>query len=48
MSRTTITPISATYGAPMGRRGHTGGEPLAVYLCRIQIDSGGYDAGGVY
>ena len=46
-----ITPVSGTYGAPMGR--YTGPDFLDVdagkiYLQRVPINSGGYDAGGAY
>ena len=46
-----ITPVSSKYGAPMGR--HTGPDYLAteagrIYLRRVPLNSGGYDAGGAY
>jgi len=46
-----ITPVSSRYGAPMGR--HTGPDFLDVdagrlYLRRVPLNSGGYDAGGAY
>lgn len=43
-------PVSCRYGAPMGRC-NSGGEfdPLRpLHLVRLRLDSGGYDAGGVY
>lgn len=48
---TFIKPVSATYGAPMGR--YTGPEFLdtyagKIYLRRVPLDSGGYDRGGAY
>jgi hypothetical protein len=51
MRSTFITPVSSTYGAPMGR--HTGPEFLdvdagKVYLSKIPLDNGGYDKGGAY
>lgn len=44
-------PVSCRYGAPMGR--HTGPDYLEtcagpLYLRRIPLNSGGYDAGGAY
>jgi len=44
-------PMGNRYGAPMGR--HTGPDYLAteagpLYLRRIRLDRGGYDAGGAY
>ena len=49
--QTFIKPVSCAYGAPMGR--HTGPDFLDVdagkiYLRRVPINSGGYDAGGAY
>jgi len=46
-----ITPVSAKYGAPMGR--YTGPDFLdegacPIYLRRIPLDGGGYDSGGAY
>ena len=46
-----IKPVSCTYGAPMGR--YTGPDFLDVdagriYLRRVPLNSGGYDAGGAY
>jgi len=46
-----IKPVSAKYGAPMGR--HTGPEYIdpdagPIYLRRVRLNSGGYDAGGAY
>ena len=46
--KTTISPVSCKYGAPMGRHGHTGGEPDKVHLRRVRLDNGGYDSGGAY
>ncbi len=48
---TFITPVSTTYGAPMGR--HTGPDYLEteagpIYLRRVRLDAGGYDQGGAY
>ena len=43
--------VSARYGAPMGRtpaRPADCAEPLAVTLCRVDINPGGYDNGGAY
>ena len=49
--QTFITPVSCKYGAPMGR--YTGPDYLdesagKIYLRRVYINSGGYDAGGAY
>ena len=49
--QTFITPVSSTYGAPMGR--YTGPDFLDVdagplYLRRVRINSDGYDSGGAY
>jgi hypothetical protein len=45
-----ITPVRSRYGAPMGR--HLGPDCLdtsaPIYLRRVRINSGGYDAGGAY
>jgi hypothetical protein len=46
-----IKPVSAKYGAPMGR--YTGPEYLdpgagPIYLRRIPLNAGGSDAGGAY
>ena len=46
-----ITPVNCRYGAPMGR--YTGPDPLdtaagRIYLRRVPLNSGGYDAGGAY
>jgi hypothetical protein len=45
-----VKPVNSPYGAPMGR--HTGAfiDTCAgkLYLRRIRINSGGYDAGGAY
>lgn len=45
-----ITPVSGRNGAPMGR--HTGPDYLdtseRLYLRRVPLNSGGYDAGGAY
>lgn len=41
--------VNCAYGAPMGRHGSAGaanGEKL--YLRRVPINNGGYDAGGAY
>lgn len=48
MSKTFITPINVSRGAPMGR--YTGPDYLdgKLYLRRVRLDSGGYDAGGAY
>lgn len=45
-----ITKVSGKYGAPMGRP-NVGPEPdehERIYDCRVNLDSGGYDKGGVY
>lgn len=49
--QTFISPVSGAYGAPMGR--HTGPDFLDVdagplYLRRVRLNAGGYDAGGAY
>ena len=49
--KTFITPVACKYGAPMGR--YTGPDFLdtttgKIYLRRVSVDSGGYDAGGAY
>lgn len=49
--KTFITPVSAKYGAPMGR--YTGPDYLEteagkIHLRRVPLDSGGYDRGGAY
>jgi|SRR5436190_20049161 len=45
-------PVSARYGAPMGRMSRTQGDPATdskpLSLRRIRLDSGGYDPGGAY
>ncbi len=47
-------PVSAKYGAPMGRAGRGEGEyeltanAKPVYLVRCKLDRGGYDSGGAY
>lgn len=46
--KTTIHPVTATYGAPMGRREHDSGAPGKLHLRRVRINSGGYDDGGAY
>lgn len=42
--------VYSQYGAPMGRRGQGYGvEPFGrMYLRRVRLNSGGYDAGGSY
>ncbi len=44
-----ITKVSSKYGAPMGRH-NRGSKPKTgrIYDCCININSGGYDIGGVY
>jgi hypothetical protein len=44
-------PVDSNRGAPMGR--YSGPDPLntdagRLYLSRVPINSGGYDAGGAY
>ena len=51
MQNTFITKVSSKYGAPMGR--YTGPNFLdcdagKIYLRRVPLDNGGYDAGGAY
>lgn len=45
-------PVNSRYGAPMGRgsvqQGDVRPTDKPLYLRRIQLDSGGYDAGGAY
>jgi len=44
-------PVSARYGAPMGRHTHPcdlDPEAGRFYLRHIRLNSGGYDAGGAY
>jgi hypothetical protein len=43
--------MSSRYGAPMGRMGSPHVDPDYTgkwSLCRVRIDSGGYDNGGAY
>lgn len=44
--------VSARYGAPMGRTSHTDLRDMPkrpkFSLCRIRLNSGGYDSGGAY
>lgn len=45
-----ITNVNTKYGAPMGR-GNVGrhpGEETKVYDCKVPLNYGGYDKGGVY
>lgn len=46
----TAPPVSARYGAPMGRRGHPiqHDDDLPMRAARVPLDSGGYDRGGAY
>ena len=48
MPSPTMTKVSTTYGAPMGRHGSYCEPEGRVYLRRLQLDSGGYDSGGAY
>lgn len=40
--------VSSRYGAPMGRRDDTQGEPTNLHLQRIRFVDGDYDEGGAY
>jgi len=51
MNRNPTPDVNCRYGAPMGR--HTGPDYLdtaagKLYLRRIPVNRGGYDAGGAY
>ena len=50
--RNPVEPVSSRYGAPMGRHSTLQGDVLPsdrpMQLQRIRLNSGGYDAGGVY
>lgn len=48
--RNPAPPVSAKYGAPMGRRSDAYLVPEAgkIQLQHVPINSGGYDAGGAY
>lgn len=46
--RTPTPQVSARYGAPMGRPDAMVDDGEKLYLTRIRINSGGYDAGGAY
>lgn len=45
-----ITPVSSRYGAPMGRPSRIGlaSDAGRLYLRRVPLNGGGYDAGGAY
>ena len=42
--------VNCAYGTPLGRRSRNGidADSGRVYLRRIRLDNGGYDAGGAY
>jgi hypothetical protein len=40
--------VSSKYGAPMGRRNNTQGEPTNLHLRRVPFVDGDYDPGGAY
>lgn len=44
-----ITRVNCKYGAPMGRN-NVGIRPTdsRIYDCKVPLDNGGYDNGGVY
>lgn len=48
--KTSITPVSGKFGAPMGRRTYPQGydDTQRVYLRRVRLCSGGYASGGAY
>lgn len=51
MPAPSLSRVSCTYGATMGRASFgiiENCEPRSVYLFRVRLDSGGYDAGGAY
>lgn len=51
MTRTNPAPeVSGNYGAPLGRPSHVAPDAPAgpIMLQQVNIDSGGYDAGGAY
>lgn len=47
-----LSTVNASRGAPLGRREHTcpkAWQPAPKFsLCRIRLNSGGYDSGGAY
>jgi hypothetical protein len=48
---TKLPNVSSRYGAPMGRMGKPHVDPDfdgKWSLCRVRLDSGGYDNGGAY
>jgi hypothetical protein len=49
MTKTTITDVRSRYGAPHGRvsRGEFA-EGMRLYVRRVPLRRGGYDAGGAY
>lgn len=40
--------VSSRYGAPMGRADGMVDDGERLYLQRVRLNSGGYDAGGAY
>lgn len=43
-----VADVSSKYGAPMGRVDGQPDDGLRLYLRRVPLNSGGYDAGGAY
>lgn len=43
-----ITKVCTKYGAPMGRYNKGVKPNTKIYDCRVNLDNGGYDQGGVY